>query len=338
MRMLASAGDWERHQRREVRRVLRQHVSDSSQGRTRFTQCLPLYPGSMLFNQIAILGSRVGAGRVVSEVESGSVPRFESLDAVYAALGLLNPPGFSDNTLLIDCQSWWPGLEEVLRREIGRGSSSQDVVVLSGPYSQRIQKACEGLSVQCRVIRPQWRSVVSLLSLYRSSGRVLFVDTARSLDAAMIGINCSLVVGNTYAKNAVFPALDSSLSQLPNSGVILAQHHVNSECSQPVTHSIVENSIRELLIALSCEHRLSEAGSGNGLEDGPVVRNGVFWQHVWKRRIDNLSVSTRRKSRKLIEDPRAFFRDSTIPCSGAIASLLPETTRSVDLVDGGSSE
>ena len=87
MRLLEKEKDWETHQRSEIRRFLRLTLPELEIAQTdRLPECVPLYPGSMLFNQIAVLHSRPASNEAVSdeavsELVCQQVPLFESLDA-----------------------------------------------------------------------------------------------------------------------------------------------------------------------------------------------------------------------------------------------------------------
>ena len=380
MTLLASADGWEKHQRREIALFLRAHASEpaKSQAQSAHPEYLPLYPGSMLFNQIGVLypaAVNVVAGPDVPgpdlpgsdvpgpDVEAWQTPLFESLDTVYAALAPAQSANMDGgDTLLIDCQCWWPGLEAVLQIEIDKVSVSLSerfkVVVLAGRYAQRVQSICNNMSIVNSVTRPDWRNAAALISLYRKSAHTLFVDSARSLDAAMIGCKCCLVAGEAYSATPVFPALRNALSQVSTCQVVLPPRY--NERQRPTKISMVENSRCELLLAINRECKSAgvgksigtsavnstgdstgdstESGARVGREAGPVVRTDASMQRVLKRRLDNFNISVRRKTRKLIEDPRAFFSDSSIPCSSAIASILPDTTRLADIKKGSSSQ
>jgi len=200
------------------------------------------------------------------------------------------------------------------------------VVVLAGRYSHRITSICNGLSIESKVIKPQWWSAAFLINLYRQSLHTVFVDTARALDAAMTGAECSLIVGDTYKQSPVFPALHGALSLIPCCS--MPQKPVETKLTTSTRFVIVENACDELQYALTGDSQFCIANNINGCGGvGPVVRTGVCWQHLWKRKIGNLRVSTRRKARKLTEDPQAFFNDSKLPGSRAIASILPKPAR-----------
>ena len=290
---------------------------------------VPLYPGSMLFNQIALADNRC----LMQSVRYDQ-PHIESLDAVYEALAYSTHTFVTAESLLIDCQSWWDGIDLILRNKIAKHCEQYPVhggvVVLSGRYSSRIKSLCDEASVMCTTIRPRWWCAASLLSLFRKSAHVLFVDTARSLDAAMMGVACSLIVGSDYARQPLFSALHAALSQCPCCCVTMTS---SMDCSLRDSPRVIviENTYGAFIAEMFSENlALSDNRTGGFRDSDPVIRAGVFWQQRWKHQIANTRVSVRRKTRKLIEDPRAFFRDSKFPCSGAIAAILPDVSPSSD--------
>lgn len=321
------AGDWERHQRCEINRGVKQITAVKN----RNLSCMPLYPGSMLFNQIALIGVDGSSG--INEFPS---PRFESLDAVYEALGYPVAVEVSAETLIVDCQFWWTGLELALTAEIEKhclkNPAKANVVLLSDQYSTRLKEICDMLSVKFNVISPRWWCAASLLCLYRNAAHVVFVDTARALDAAMIGVPCSLIAGDVYSNNPVFPALHTAIARLNCCRMILPHQKTNKPVPDMEGIFSVENTRYALQSAMT-ESLVDTSAScvNDSCGTDPVVRTGVLWQQLWRRKVANTTVSTRRKARKLMEDPRAFFKDSTLPGSSAVAALFPEPVRAIDV-------
>lgn len=344
MRWVDGSGVWERHQNREIKRYLRQCVTVPKDSE----RCVPLYPGSMLFNQIAIID-----GEGLSAPLDNSMPRFESLDSVYEALGSTDhhrQRNLSKETLLVDCQAWWPGIDEILQAELirlGEQCASQpEVIVFSGRYTGQVKKICSSLSIPCRAINPRWWCAASLLCVYRQSKHTIFVNTARSLDAAMTGAACSLIVDQKYRENAVFPALHRALSQLPccnipqafsvnraTSRAVSGNHVIAVENSAEALHTALFSSFPQQTSLQTPQQKKQQLRQTENSSFGPgvVIRSGVLWQQCWKNAVANFSVSTRRKARKLVEDPRAFFADSRIPLSGLIASAIPQPAQQCDV-------
>ena len=325
MSYLSRPDSWEKHQRLEISRFVASYIGGGYTDR----DFVPLYPGSMLFNQIALADNGCSLQSAVYDQ-----PRIESLDAVYEALAYSTNPIVTAESLLIDCQSWWDGIDSILRDRIEKHCMQYPehggVVVLSGRYSSRIKRLCDEASVMCRVIRPRWWSAASLLYLYRSSAHVLFVDTTRSLDAAMVGVACSLVVGSDYARQPLFSALHAALSHCTCCCVTMSSS-VDSVLRDSLRIIVIENTYGALIAKMDSENMvLSDNRTDVTRDSDPVIRTGVYWQQRWKHQIANTRVSVRRKTRKLIEDPRAFFRDSKLPCSGAIAAFLPDVSPSSD--------
>jgi len=324
--MMSRVGDtWEKHQRREINRFLRQYAEAQNPDRA----CVPAYPGSMLFNQIAVLSA--------CRNSSSALPRFESLDPVYESLSYTDSGYPADNSILLDCQVWRPDLEKILAAEFDQlvrsnGEVSR-VVILSGPHRARLERLCKQLSLNTVVKNAPWWNGAAMLYLYRSVSHVLFVDTARSLDAAMIGVECTMIASHEYSQSPVSSVLFSALSQLPCCRLRqqLAHAHETTEY-EILDHisanlTIVENSAAAVVSVLGVDCTESS--------DATVIRAGGFRQQRWKNRLGNLHVSTRRKVRKLTEDPHAFFADSRLPGSNAIAARLPVRTEKKPLSVAG---
>jgi len=60
--------------------------------------------------------------------------------------------------------------------------------------------------------------------------------------------------------------------------------------------------------------------------EAPVICTERIWQHKLRNKLGNLQISTRRKSRKLFEDPRAFFKDSKLPGSDGVAAVFRQSS------------
>ena len=86
MSYLSRPDSWEKHQRLEISRFVASYIGGGYTDR----DFVPLYPGSMLFNQIALADNGCSLQSAVYDQ-----PRIESLDAVYEALA------YSTNTCLL---------------------------------------------------------------------------------------------------------------------------------------------------------------------------------------------------------------------------------------------
>jgi hypothetical protein len=305
------ADAWQQYQHAQLKNCL-QGINVSDDWRVE-----PLYPGSMLFNQIAVIDHPQATDLHLYR------PQLESLDSIYEAIGASDAEVADEPCLLIDCQCsiaerdrqhLKQSLLIELKMFIDKRNQHGRVVLVDSVHVDHLKQLCDSVALRYQVIRPRWWQASQWLRWYRSAERCVFVDSARVLDAAMTGVPCHSLATRTYVAKPVYPALHAALVGYDHCRVTSVFAGETGDSLK-----VIENDIAQLSTAMGYDCGDRVAGSS-------VISAESLWQNKWRSKLGNVQVSTRRKSRKLIEDPRAFFRDSKLPGTDGIAVLFRDST------------
>ena len=283
----------------------------------------PLFPGSMLFNQIL-----VPSNTPVSSLPT-VFPDTRDMELEYCNRGANE--SLHKNTIAIDIEGIVekPPVDAIIQLVKCHGHIEQ--VAFLGKSARRLLKGLTdeinktGLSII--TVDPDWRSVYELHALYRDAHHVLFIDTMRVLDAAYTGCNCTLIATDDFRRDVAFDYLVTQLDKL-------TCVTYGSDC-QPIfpemsvcNFKIAENNIHDVNVQLASEVCTSPTADWLTAELNekalPVIdvadnECGGAWSNVLDRRTRFL-----RKARKLREDPGAFLADSDYRILKAVSRVFPD--------------
>lgn len=305
---------WQQYQHAQLKRCL-QSINTRADCRVE-----PLYPGSMLFNQIAVVDHSPA-----TDLQNYR-PQLESLDSIYEAIGIGISGMAEEPYLFIDCQASIaePGHQHLkqsllieLKTFIDKHRQQGRIVIVDNDDVEHLKHLCDSIALRYQIIRPRWWQASQWLRWYRSAERCVFVDSARVLDAAMTGVPCHSLATRACVSQPVFPALHAALAGYDHCRITsVFAGEIN------VSVRVVENECCQLFEAIGC-------GGADRVAGTTVISAESLWQNRWRNKLGNLQVTTRRKSRKLMEDPRAFFKDSKLPGSDSIAGLFRDSTNRI---------
>ncbi len=299
-----------------------------------------LFPGSMLFNQIMLFSTESG---FTSEPKLFAP---ESLSVAYEYCSLIHVRGELEHSLVIDA-GMLASVESIdaIIKIIETDRSIQQIVLLgqatqtalAGWLNERL-----GSNISVTKLEPNWKSAYALHAIYRQARHVVFIDTMRVLDAAYTGCNCTLLAGTEFSSDPAFVLLARHLARvncnlLDHSGVAISV----SDKAHEVPYLIAQNQLSDV------SEKLASANNPEGYlphhdwlqgfvntnvateENCPVISLGgklSGGSSVANTANSILDFKTRvyRKSRKLREDPRAFFTDSNSRVLSRLADVIPK--------------
>jgi len=137
----------------------------------------PLFPGSMLFNQILVPANRM------NQFLPAVLPDTRDVEFEFCSL---------------------------------RSMSSVEQIVFLGKSTGRLIKGVleeNTTDISFNAVEPDWNSVYALHTMYRNARHILFVDTMRVLDAAFTGCNCTLIATDEFRRDIAFDFLLRQLDQ-----------------------------------------------------------------------------------------------------------------------------
>ncbi len=313
---------WERHQRKNLRLAVERLLQNELVAVRPAPLVEPLFPGSMLMNQLCVSGTARVSGNEF-------LPVLDSLDVVYESLSV-DSFEHSVNSIFIDFQSLAGDMETLLVEEIHRllseRKSIDTLVVWNDGLSTEFLTSVPGRKIRLIKVHPQWHSPAYMLALYRSAGHCVFVDSHRAVDAIVTRIPCSLLVSEKFSGVLKTQTLFQTAGN--SDGCRLIRQKIESSSNEH-EYSIVENRLNELRAVLNSvsdsqiagEEQLNKAAIS---DSGPVItRHALPWLELLSRQRD-ITVAWRKKWQKLVEDPRGFCLDSKYRILRLLATQLPD--------------
>ncbi|OED35518.1 hypothetical protein AB833_30345 [Chromatiales bacterium (ex Bugula neritina AB1)] len=321
-------GRWERHQQEMIAREVRTYCS-SRPVLNKTPLCGALFPGSLLFNQIAV--ADVGA----VETEREYWPTFETLNAVYQSI--MSPGWLSaDDYFLIDCphadDEVLPYVEARIRRLQLEYPGCQRVAVLGGNAAAKMTESIASLGLDLEFIKPEWYSAHQHVTAYRQALHCVFVDSCRVIDAVMTECSSTLIATRGFVRSLKTDVLIQCLSSSAF-GEVIQTDFANSSEAVGGGWVLCENRVDDLHLILSRVAAFDAAVSGgfhqpttcadknspDSVITRPVLPVRDFFDAVALHR-----VSAKRKFCKLREDPKGFFNDSSYALLRILAQLFPD--------------
>ena len=303
---------WKNHQYSEIASNI-----DAHQG------LRPLFPGSLLFNQILVPTEATTSPECLSDV----MP--DTRDVEFKFCSQQHRDSSLQNTVLIDIDD---AVEippvEVIDELINSSSSIEQVAFLGKSAGISLKDlSVNNADVGFYTVEPEWRSAYALHALYRNAQHVVFIDSMRVLDAAFTGCGCTLVATDDFQKDVAFDFLLNQLDKTectaydPNGRILLSKQE---ECS----FNITENNIHDVKAQLAAGSRLLPEADDwlTSLvceKVSPVIdcsdnNSGGSWSNILDRKTRFL-----RKASKLRDDPVAFLSDSDSRILKAAARVFP---------------
>jgi len=166
----------------------------------------PLFPGSMLFNQILVPANRM------NQFLPAVLP--DTRDVEFEFCSQLQ--GDSQNTVLLDIDDTVESPPSDIILKLMRSMSSVEQIVFLGKSTGRLIKGVleeNTTDISFNAVEPDWNSVYALHTMYRNARHILFVDTMRVLDAAFTGCNCTLIATDEFRRDIAFDFLLRQLDQ-----------------------------------------------------------------------------------------------------------------------------
>jgi hypothetical protein len=169
----------------------------------------PLFPGSMLFNQI-MLPLDTGCSRV--DVQS-FLP--ETLDPVFEYCSTYGQDCDVTGALVIDAGQTVAGkCIQAINRIIANMQSAGKIVLL-GNESASLYDSLDTNKI-IEVLAPECYSPSALHRIYRLAKHTVFIDTLRSMDAAHTGCRCSVIFSDKKLRSLAGDIWVRSLSCTEN--------------------------------------------------------------------------------------------------------------------------
>ena len=329
---------WQRDQQAQIRKAMHRFKGIASDASLDYTQNpSPLFPGSMLFNQIMV---PLTDGECVAHY---SVTAPESIDVVYQYCSdlcrdiiptgsVVLDVGDNDSAVLLSLE---PALSKVIDRE-----RCQQLIVLGRTVSKNIVRHCP-VDIKTTTIEPDWSSVSALHKIYRDARHVLFIDSMRVMDAAFTHCSCTLIASEKFRSTPGFELLLHSLHQAPHCKVLDQYGHAieSSEENRRYPFLIAENRLSDFSRTLSFATRKSvhEEGLENaenkefdwlipfkGADTTRVIIHKARSSGQWLLKFGDYRTRWKRKAVKLKEDPRTFLSDSQFSVLKLVARLWPK--------------
>ena len=277
----------------------------------------PLFPGSMLFNQI-MLPLNTGGSRV--DVDS-LIP--ETLDPVFEFCSTYDVERGLTGALVIDAgQTIVEKCTDTLARIISDQSSADKIVLLGSELSSLVNLLDTDKPIV--TLTPERYSASALHGIYRLAKHTVFIDTLRAMDAAHTGCSCSVIFTSeklqSAASNIWVQSLGSAIDCVVRdvSGRVLTadtEHNL-------FPFAVVDNN--QAALAQLCKQVSDYCGDGTPANDSQVHWLDCLTEDVQQAVIrlpdsgadsigllDKKTVAVR-KLVKLRQDPYAFLSDSKI--------------------------
>jgi len=282
----------------------------------------PLFPGSMLFNQILIPSN--------SSVLSlpTVLPDTRDVELEYCNRGANK--GLHKNTIVIDIDGFVekPPLDAII--QLLKSHAHIEHLAILGKSARHLLK---GLTEEIKktelstiTVDPDWRSAYELHAFYRDAQHVIFIDTMRVLDAAYTGCDCTLIATDDFRRDVAFDFLVAQLDKIMCITYDSDCQLVSPEMSI-CNYKIAENNIHDVNVQLASDVCISQTVDWLTAEINektlPVINvadgeSGGAWSKALDRRTRLL-----RKARKLREDPGAFLADSDYRVLKAVSRVFP---------------
>ncbi len=290
----------------------------------------PVFPGSMLFNQIAV---PTKSARSLFEIPMCTP---ESVNVVYQYCGDVHTDNELSNSILIDSGDYdsvesVTGIVKLLESDaeidqlIFLGHSARDV--LFPLLKDRLKK-----ELIVTVVEPDWSSIYSQYLLFRQARHVIFFDSMRVLDAVFMRCNCSLVATSSFRSCATFNVLLHHLQELAcpvydQTGSLLSRLSGDVELPFMIAENQRSNLMRALEAAKYDDGRRTDwLDDLLNVDNTPVIDRRRDALHSPVERMRDRKTRFSRKLAKLRNDPLAFLADSNFRILRCLAHAATSRT------------
>ena len=284
----------------------------------------PLFPGSMLFNQVLIPAEL--------SVPVAMMPAIlaDTRDVELQYCTELLHSNEHKNTLFLDLGCSDHAVPKDMLVHLISGYSWIDrIVVFNESSVQQVNHLLEkaDLLIPIEIIEPDWNSAFALHACYRSARHLIFIDSMRVLDAAYTGCSCTLLASSEFKSEVSFGLLLRQLAQV-NCLAFDSDGKLGSDDYGSCDFYIAENNIGDIEQYLS--GRSSVDVSDDWLErvsqnnSKPIIQTNLHDSAGFKSTVLDKKTRLARKLRKLQENPDAFFADSENPVLKNIARLFSQ--------------
>jgi len=270
----------------------------------------PLFPGSMLFNQVLIPAEQSVSVAMIPAIMADT----RDVELQYCTEVLHSNK--HKNTLFLDLACADHAVPKDMLINLISGYSWIDRIAVfnetSVPLVKHLIKKSD-LLIPIEVIEPDWSSAFALHSCYRSAGHLVFIDSMRVLDAAYTGCSCTLLVSAEFKSEVSFGLLLRQLAQV-NCSVFDSDGELGSDDYGSCAFDVAENNIGEIEQYLCAGS--SVCASGDWLESvshsnsKPIIQTNRHRSASVISTVLDKKTRLLRKLRKLQENPDAFFADS----------------------------
>jgi len=284
----------------------------------------PLFPGSMLFNQVLIPAEQSVSVAMMPAILA------DTRDVELQYCTELLHSNEHKNRLILDlgCADYAVPKDALIN--LISGYSWIDRIAVFNESSVQLVKNLlkkADLLIPIEIIEPDWSSAFALHACYRSARHLIFIDSMRVLDAAYTGCSCTLLASTEFKSQVSFGLLLRQLAQV-NCLAFDSNGKLESDDYGSCAFYVAENSIGDVEQYLS--DRSSVDVNGDWLErvshnnSKPIIQTNRHHSAGFKSTVLDKKTRLARKLRKLQENPDAFFADSENPVLKNIARLFSQ--------------